>query len=140
MRELVKKCKNSVRNYKLPIIHDNYFVEMEEAAEAIEEVEKEINNKPIIIKNLNIRVDTAKDLTFKLFATTSDMIKYAYFSELLIVYGNKYRDNKDINRGLSKAELLYYRGSYKECFNLLIKVIKIIDNELINKINKIIKN
>ena len=140
MTELVKKCKNSVRNYKLPIIHDNYFVEMEEANDAIEEVKKEINNKPIIIKNLNIRVDTAKDLTFKLYVTTSDMIKYAYFSELLIVYGNKYRDNKDVSRGLSKAELMYYRGSYKESFNLLLKVIKLIDSDLVNKINKVIKN
>lgn len=140
MEELIKKCKNSVRNYKLPIIHDNYFVEMEEAIDAIEEVKKEINNKPIIIKSLNIRVDTAKDLTFKLFATTSDMIKYAYFSELLIVYGNKYRDNKDVNRGLSKAELMYYRGSYKESFNLLMKVVKLIDEDFVTKINKLIKN
>ena len=140
MTELVKKCKNSVRNYKLPIIHDNYFVEMEEATDAIEEVKKEINNKPIIIKNLNIRVDTAKDLTFKLYVTTSDMIKYAYFSELLIVYGNKYRDNKDVSRGLSKAELMYYRGSYKDSFTLLLKVIKLIDSDLVNKINKVIKN
>jgi len=140
MNDLVKKCKMKVRNYKLPIIHDNYFVEMEEAIDAIEEVEKEINNKPIIIKNLNTRVETAKDLTFKLFATTNDMIKYAYFSELLIVYGNKYRDNKDVNRGLSKAELLYYRGSYKESFSLLIKVIKLIDEDLVVKINKLMKS
>ena len=140
MTELVKKCKNRVRNYKLPIIHDNYFVELDEAIESINEVEKEINNKPIIIKNLNTRVETAKDLTFKLFATTSDMVKYAYFSELLIVYGNKYRSNKDVDRGLSKAELLYYRGSYKESFSLLLKVIKLIDNDLVTKINKMIKN
>ena len=140
MTLLVKKCKNKIRNYKLPIIHDNYFVEMDEAIEAIGEVEKEVNNKPIIIKNLNTRVDTAKDLTFKLYATASDMVKYAYFSELLIVFGNKYRDNKDINRGLSKAELLYYRGSYKESFNLLLKVIKVIDSDLVTKINKVMKS
>ena len=140
MTELVKKCKNKVRNYKLPIIHDNYFVEMEEATDAIEEVKKEIDNKPIIIKNLNTRVDTAKDLTFKLYATTNDMIKYAYFSELLIVFGNKYRGNKDVNRGLSKAELMYFKGSYKESFNLLMKVVKVIDEDLFTKINKTIKN
>ena len=140
MTDLLKKCKKKVRNYKLPIIHDNYFIEMDEAIEAINEVKKEIANKPIIIKELNMRVDTARDLTLKLYATTDDMIKYAYFSEILIVYGNKYRDNKDINRGLSKAELLYYRGSYKESFNLLIKVIKIVDSELVTKINKLIKN
>ena len=140
MQELLKKCKDRVRNYKLPIIHDNYFIEIDEATDAIEEVKKEIDNKPIIIKDLNMRVETAKDLTFKLFSTTNEMIEYAYFSELLIVYGNKYRDNKDVNRGLSKAELLYYRGSYKECFTLLLKVIKIVDTDLVNKVNKLIKS
>ena len=127
------------RKYHLPIIYDNYFVEVEEAEEAISEVEKEINNKPIVIKNLNMRTDTARDLTFKLYATTDDMVKYAYFSEMLIVYGNKYRDNKDIERGLSKAELLYYKGNYKECYDLLLKVIKTIDSEFIGKVMKICK-
>ena len=140
MTELLQKCKSRVRNYKLPIIHDNYFVEIDEALEAINEVRKEIDNKPIIIKNLNIRVDTARDLTLKLFSTTDDMIKYAYFTEILMVYGNKYRDNKDVLRGLSKAELLYYRGSYKESFNLLLKVVKLVDAELVTKINKLLKN
>ena len=140
MTELLKKCKNSVRNYKLPIIHDNYFIEVDEAVEAIDEVKKEIDNKPIIIKDLNMRVETARDLTLKLYGTVDEMIKYAYFAEILIVYGNKYRDNKDVDRGLSKAELLYYRGSYKESFNLLLKVIKVVDSELITKINKLIKN
>ncbi len=68
------------------------------------------------------------------------MVKYAYFSELLIVFGNKYRDNKDVNRGLSKAELMYYRGSYKESFNLLMKVTKLIDSDLATKINKLMKS
>ena len=140
MTDLLKKCRNKVRNYKLPIIHDNYFIEMDEAEEAISEVRKEINNKPIIIKDLNMRVETARDLTLKLFATTDEMIKYAYFTEILMVYGNKYRDNRDVERGLSKAELLFYRGSYKESFSLLIKVIKIVDNELVTKINKLLKN
>lgn len=139
MTELVKKCRNKVRNYRLPIIHDNYFIEMDEAEEAIEEVKKELNNKPIVIKNLNMRVETARDLTLKLNATTEDMVKYAYFSELLITYGNKYRDSKEISKGLSKAELLYYKGSYEDCFNLLLKVIKTIDEDLINKVNKLCK-
>lgn len=140
MTGLLKKCKNSVRNYKLPIIHDNYFIEMDEANEAILEVKREINNKPIVIKDLNMRVETARDLTLKLYATTNEMIKYAYFSEILMIYGNKYRDNKDVDRGLSKAELLYYKGNYQESFNLLLKVIKVIDSELITKINKLLKN
>ena len=140
MEELVMKCKSRIRNYKLPIIHDEYFVQLDEATDAISEVKKEINNKPIIIKNLNQRVETAKELTFKLNATVNDMVKYAYFSEILIVFGNKYRNNKDVNRGLSKAELLYFKGSYKESFTLLLKVVKLIDGDLTTKINKLISN
>lgn len=140
MKNLLKKCKLKLREYRLPIIYDNYFVEEEEAMDAISEVDKEINNKPIVIKNLNIRVDTARDLTFKLYATVNDMVKYAYFTELLIVYGNKYRDKKEIDKSLTKAEMLYYRGNYQESFDLLLKTIKQIDNDFANKIVKLCKN
>ena len=64
---LLKKCKSNIRSYHLPIIHDNYFIEVSEAEEAIEEVVKELDNKPIVIKTLNMRVDTARDLVFKIY-------------------------------------------------------------------------
>ena len=38
------------------------------------------------------------------------------------------------------SELLYFKGSYKECFTLLLKVIKTIDSDLVSKINKLLKN
>ena len=94
---------------------------------------------PQVIKTLNIRVDTARDLVFKLNITTSNMIKYAYFTELLIQYANKYRDNEDVNRGLSKSEMLFYRGNYKDSFDLSLKIIKLVDNELYLRIKKICK-
>ena len=94
----------------------------------------------VALDDLNMRVETARDLSLKLYATTNEMIKYAYFSELLMIYGNKYRDNKDVDRGIAKAELLYYKGNYRESFNLLLKVIKVVDGELITKINKLLKN
>ena len=140
MNEILRKCKDNVRNNRLPIIYDNYYIEVSEAEDAIKEVIKELENKPIIIKNLNTRVDTARDLVIKLNDNTNNMIKYAGFSEILFVYGNKYRFNKDINRGLNKALKLYYQGSYKDCFTLLMKAIKLEDAELIAKINKLIKN
>ena len=140
MNNLLNKCKKMIRGYNLPIVHNNYFVQEEEAEDAINEVAKELDNKPIVIKNLNMRVDTARDLTFKLYSNTNDMIKYAYFSELLIVYGNKFRIKKDIEKGLSKAEMLYYRGNYHECFDCLLKLISSLDNELFLKINKLMKD
>ena len=139
MKELLKKCKNRIRNYKLPVIHDSYFIYEEEAVDAISEVEKEIANKPIVIKNLNMRVETARDLTLKLYKLVDDMIKYAYFTEMLVVYGNKYRDKKEIDKNLTKVENLYYDGNYKESFDLVMKTIKSFDSELVTKVNKICK-
>ena len=140
MKNLHQKCKRMVRYYRLPIIFDNFFVEEEEAIDSIMEVQKELENKPIVIKNLNMRVETARDLTFKLYATVDEMVKYAYFSEMLMVYSNKYRDTKEVDKNLIKAEKLYYRGSYRESFELLLKIIKTFDNDFVNKINKIIGN
>ena len=140
MKNLLKTCKEKVRNCNLPIIYDNYFVELEEASDAIDEVSKELDNKPIVIKKLNMRVDTARDLTFKLYSTVNDMIRKANFSEILLVYGNKYRDDKVIDKGIKKAEMLYYRGNYQESFDLLLKVIKTVDSDLILKINKLLKS
>ena len=139
MKNLLSKCKNRIRNYKLPVIYENYFIYEEEAVDAISEVEKEIDNKPIVIKTLNMRVETARDLTLKLYKLVDDMIKYAYFTEILLVYGNKYRDKKDIDKSLNKVEDLYYNGSYKESFDLVMKTIKTFDSELVTKVNKICK-
>lgn len=136
MCDLLNKCKRRVRSYRLPIIHDNYFVEVSEAEEAIQEVVKELENKPIVIKNLNIRVDTARDLVFKLYATTNEIIKCAFLIENLLVYGNRYRDNKNIDLGLSKVEMLYYRGDYKESFDLLLKVLELENPNMIKRIIK----
>src|SRR5699024_9170116 len=68
--KLLRECKEKMREFKLPIISDNYFVELNEANEAIEEVVKELSRKPIVIKTLNTRVDTARDLVLKLYNTT----------------------------------------------------------------------
>ena len=87
-----------------------------------------------------MRVETARDLTFKLYDTVNKMIKYANFSEMLIVYGNRYREKENIEKGLSKAELLYFSGNYEEAFNSLLKVIKSVDEELIVKLKKLLKN
>ena len=137
IEEIIKKCKSKIRNYKLPVIHDEYFVQEEEATNALLNVQEELNNKPIVIKNLNMRVETARDLTFKLYKTTDNMVKYAYFTELLLLFSNKYRMEKNIDKGLIKVEDLYYEGKYKESYNQAIKVIKLIDEDFANQIIKI---
>lgn len=140
MSELLVKCRSRVRNYQLPIIHDDYFIEVSEAEEAIEAVKQELESKPIIIKTLNMRVETAHDLIFKLNSRTNDLIKYAYFTELMVVYSNKFKKEKDLSEDLSKVELLYSKGDYKGSYDLCLKIMDSINPNSSKKINKICNN
>ena len=134
IKKLLRECKEKVRKYHLPIILDDYFVQLNDVNEAILEIEKELAQKPIVIKTLNIRVDTARDLVFKLYTTTDEMVKKAYFTELLLVYANRYRSDADIDRGLSKTEKLYFSGEYEDSFNLILKVLELKEKGVTKKV------
>lgn len=135
IQEFLKISKDKMRNYKLPVISNNYFVQLSEANEAIMEVSKELSKQPIVIKTLNTRVDTARDLVLKLYNTTTDMIKTAQLAEMAIVYGNRYRSKYDeVDKGLIDAEKLFYKGDYKESLDISIKVTSIVDENICRKL------
>ncbi len=138
--ELLKKCKVQIKSYKLPIIANNYFVELQEAEEAVNEIEKELNKTPITIKTLNIRVDTARDLSFKLYNTTNEMIKTAKLCEMTIVYGNRYKPlDQDIENGLNAASKLFFKGDYKKSLEAAIASINVVEPEIYNKMLNVYK-
>lgn len=138
IQELLKQSKARIRSYKLPIIADNYFVELQEANESILEIIKELERKPIVIKTLNTRVDTARDLVLKLFNTTNEMIKTAKLAEYSIIYGNRYRSkNINIDSGLNQAQMLFYKGNYKKSLDVTISTIERIDNGIRKKVDEL---
>jgi septation ring formation regulator len=132
---LLKQSKYQIRKNKLPIIPDNYYVELREASDAIREIQVELSKKPLDVDTLNVRVDTARDLVFKLHNTTAEMVKTALLSEYAIVYGNRYRSSKPvINEGLIKAENLFFRGEYKKSLELSISTLDVVEPGIHKKI------
>ena len=137
IQNLLKQAKYKLKDYKLPIIPSSYFVELKEAQDAIREIVKELDKKPIVIKILNIRVDTARDLVFKIYNKTNDMIKSAMLSEKMIIYGNRYRSlYPEIDSGLEKATSLFYKGMYEQSLDLSINSIKIVEDNPLEKIQR----
>ena len=135
IQELLKQCKSRIRSYKLPIIMNHYFVELSEANEAIQEIMKELGKKPIVIKTLNTRVDTARDLILKLYNTTTEMIKTAQMAEMAIVYGNRFRSSmQEVHAGLTNAEMLFHKGNYKEALEVSIETIKLVEPDFYQKL------
>ena len=134
IQEFLKQCKYRMRTYKLPVITDNYFVQLSEANEAIYEVIKELEKKPIVIKTLNTRVDTARDLVLKLYNTTNEMIRMAQCAEIAIVYGNRYLDYEEVDAGLNDARDKFFMGDYKKSLDIAIRTISLIDNDISKKL------
>ncbi len=132
---LLKQSKYQIRKNRLPVIPDSYYVELREASDGVKEIQKELSKKPIDVDTLNVRVDTARDLVFKLHNTTADMVKLALLSEYAIVYGNRYRSSKPlINEGLIKAEKLFFNGDYKKSLEVSINTLDDIEPGIHKKI------
>lgn len=140
IKVILKQAKLKITSYKLPIIPNYYYVQLSEANVAIKEMVKELEKQPISIKVLNVRVDTARDLTLKLLHTSNEIVKTAAMSEIAIVYGNRYRPvNSNLNRELTNAEALFYKGEYKKALECSIRAINIIEPEIKEKILNAVK-
>ncbi len=128
IKDILLQAKEKVRSYKLPVVPKNYFVELSEATLAINEMIKELDKRPISIRTLNLRVDTARDLVLKVYNTINETIKTAKMAETAIVYGNRYRvSNKEVDLGLAKAETSFYKGNFKQSLENAINAINIIE-------------
>lgn len=135
IEEILKDCKLKAREYKLPVVPKNYYVEFAEASLAIKEMVAELEKRPISIKVLNMRVDTARDLVLKVYNTINETTKTAKMAEMAIVYGNRYRVvNKDVDFGLTKAENSFYKGNYMICLEQAISAINIVEPGIHHKL------
>lgn len=138
IEDLLKQCKIRIRMYKLPIITNSYFIELSEANEAIKEIINELEKKPIVIKILNTRVDTARDLVLKLYNTTTDMIKKAKLAEEAIVYGARYRTlSNEVDEALRNAEELFNKGYYQDALNVSVAAIEEMDSHVHKKLSSV---
>lgn len=128
IRDIIKQAKSHMSSYKLPVVPKNYYVELEEANEAIKNMVIELEKQPISIKTLNLRVDTARDLVLKVFNTSLEIVKTASMAENAIVFGNRYRRvNQSINSGLTKAEREFFKGNFKSSLEYAINSINIVE-------------
>ena len=128
IEQLLLQAKAKLKDYKIPVIPNSYFIELKEAGEAIREIIKELDKKPIVIKILNIRVDTARDLVFKIYNKTNDIVKSVMLCEQLIVYGNRYRStHPKIDEALKESSELFRKGKYKQSMDISLKAISEVD-------------
>ena len=135
IKGILKESKHIIRGYNFSTIPTDYYTQLEEANAAVKEIVKELSRQPISIDVLNTRVDTARDLTLKLYKTSKDLVKLARISEIAIVYGNRYRPiDTNLDRSLSMAEMCFYRGDYRKSLDISINSINKIEPNIYAKL------
>ncbi|MBQ6285978.1 MAG: septation ring formation regulator EzrA [Bacilli bacterium] len=128
IKNIINNSKYKIKDYNLPIIPEKFYVELKEAVDAIGEINKEIEKKPISIRTLNLRVDTAQDLALKLYQTASSATKTAAMAEMAIVYGNRYRStNREVELGLIASTKAFNKGNYKESLEIILNALNIVE-------------
>ena len=141
IKTILLQTKDKARGIKLPLIPKNYYVELGEATNAIEDMVLELEKRPISIKILNMRVDTARDLVLKVYNTINETTKTAKMAEMAIVYGNRYRTvNREVDMGLSKAESSFFKGNYKSSLEQAITAINVVEPDIHQKLLKVYKD
>lgn len=141
IKTIINNSKYKIKDYNLPVIPDKFYIELKEAHDAIKEIVKEIDKKPISIKTLNLRVDTARDLSLKLYQTADSMVNTAAMAEMAIVYGNRYRSsNTEVEMGLISASKVFYKGDYKNSLEIVLNTLNIVEpgihKKLLSKMEK----
>ncbi len=128
IKNIINNSKYRIKDYNLPVIPDKFYVELKEAYDAIKEIQIEIDKKPISIKTLNLRVDTARDLALKLYQTASSTTKTAAMAEMAIVYGNRYRSsNREVEAGLNASTKAFNKGDYKDSLEKILNTLNIVE-------------
>ena len=141
IKSILKRSKYKISSYKIPVVPRRYYIELSEASVAIKNVVTELEKKPISIKTLNIRVDTARDLVLKLYNTSNEIIRTAQLAETSIVYGNRYRSiNKGIDDALTNSERFFNNGEYKNSLEYTINAINRIEPDFYQKLKETLEN
>lgn len=136
IKNILSDAKAKIKEFNFPILPQYYYVQLTEASDAIKEIVKELEKKPLSIITLNTRVDTARDLVLKLYSCSKDLLKTAKFAEMAIVYGNRYRFiTKEIDNNLSYSEELFYNGEYKKSLEFTINCLNKVEPDIFDKIS-----
>jgi len=138
IRNIVKETKKRVGGANLPVVPQTYYIQLNEAENAIADIVTELNKKPITISLLNTRVDTARDLALKLLSYSKDMLKHAMLAEMGIVYGNRYRSAyEEVDKYLKASEILFFDGDYTKSLEVTINALNRLEPGIYNKLDKL---
>jgi len=121
------RSKRKVSQLPSDLLPDDYLQKNDEAVLALKNIELSLENEVLDVRQLTDLIETAQHLSIRFYKDTNMLIKAAAFAEKAIIYSNRYRFDKNVQRHLAKAEYLYRQGEYTEALDISLLTLEAIE-------------
>lgn len=140
--ELTKKVRETVRmlsKSNLPGLPEDYQYLFKDGKESIQNVRRQLQQKPLDIAAVNEYLEVAVLTIEKLVSTTNEILENAEFAERVIQYGNRYRSRYSaVAKDLREAETAFRHFEYKSALEQAATSIQKVDPSAIKKIESLL--
>ncbi len=115
----VAKCEATLREASIPVLNEKYAPTLERMHEIIDAVHKDLSSLPIDVAKVNSLISELKGKGDTVSAELQNRMNAKTLADAAILYGNRARpDLSDMAAALSQAEALYFRGDFKNAYEV----------------------
>lgn len=119
------EIKSEIKNKHLPMINESYKDYIQDSYDKAAQIQAYRQNRPVELSELSKKVDSARDVIYKLYDNVHNLIVTAEMVEEAIVFGNRYRSTfLEVNTELTKAEVLFRNGEYTKALSTAVDIIE----------------
>lgn len=119
------EIKSEIKNKHLPMINESYKDYIQDSYDKAAQIQAYRMNRPVELNELSQKVNSARDVIYKLYDNVHNLIVTAEMVEEAIVYGNRYRSTfLEVNTELTKAEVLFRNGEYTKALTTAVDIIE----------------
>lgn len=119
------EIKSEIKNKHLPMINESYKDYIQDSYDKAAQIQAYRTNRPVELNELSKKVNSARDIIYKLYDNVHNLIVTAEMVEEAIVYGNRYRSTfLEVNTELTKAEVLFRNGEYTKALSTAVDIIE----------------
>jgi septation ring formation regulator len=138
IKELTKNVGEMIRlvtKSNIPGLPEHYKYLVEDGKESIENVKRQLQEKPLNISSVNQYLEIAVLTVGKLVNSTTELLENVMLAEKVIQYGNRYRSQyPSISKALLEAEKAFRHFDYQKALEQAATSIETIDPSAIKKI------
>ncbi|GBU10650.1 septation ring formation regulator EzrA [Erysipelotrichaceae bacterium] len=121
------RSKRKISQLPVESLSDEYLLKNDEAVLSLKDIEKNLEFEVLDVKRLTELIEIAQHLAIRFYKDTNLLIKAAAFAEKAIIYSNRYRFNREVQRNLSKATYLYGQGDYTEALDIALSTLETVE-------------